>query len=158
MQIIVLSPADSSYGIFPYILPTKHINVCDSVIEFEGDNVNHILEVLLRPCNVDTIQFVKPPLHALQCEHNRYSIYYISRHFLRAIIRESLHLLKLCPSNWSLMWSTVIARTDIFSNSTKAIFWFPNKGYNVKTRSTSWNMSTTDTFRIYIDRTRHNNI
>jgi len=77
VQMIVLSHADSSYGIFRYILPTNHINVSpfDSVIEFEGNTVNHILEVLIGPCTVDTIQFVKPTLHALKCEHNRYTIY-----------------------------------------------------------------------------------
>jgi hypothetical protein len=106
VQIIILSPADSSYGIFRYILPTNHINVCtfDSVIEFEGSNVNRVLEVLIRPCNVDAIQFVKSNLHALKWEHNRYKIYYMFRHFLNAIIRGSLLLLKLCPSNWSSMW------------------------------------------------------
>jgi len=160
VQMIVLSPADSSYGIFQYILPTNHINVSpfDSVIEFEGNTVNHILEVLTSSCTVDTIQFVKPTLHALKCEHNRFTIYRMFRHFLSAIIRESLHRLKLYLSNWSLMWGTVTARTDIFSISTKTIFWFTNKENNVQTRSTSWNMSTTDILRTYINRIRHSNI
>jgi hypothetical protein len=46
------------------------------------------------------------------------------QHFLRVINRKSLHRVKLCPSNWSLMLVTVIARTAIFSNSTKEIFLF----------------------------------
>ena len=91
VQIIVLSPADSSYGIFRYFLPTNHLNVCpfDSVIEFEENTVNHILQVLITPCNVNIIQFVKPTSHALKCEHNTYTIYYMFRHFLSAIIMES---------------------------------------------------------------------
>ena len=50
VQIIVLSPADSSYGIFRHVLPTNHTNVrpFDSVIEFEGNTVNRILEALVR--------------------------------------------------------------------------------------------------------------
>lgn len=160
VQMIVLSPADSSYGIFRYFLSTNHINVSpsDSVIEFVANILNHILEVLIRPCTVDTIQFVQPTLHALKCDNNRYTIYWMFRHFFIVIIRESFHQLKLCLSNWPLMWGTVTARTDIFSISTKAIFWFPNKEKNVQTRSTSWNMSTTDTLRTYINRIRHSNI
>jgi hypothetical protein len=77
VQTDVLSPADSLYGIFRYIIPTNHINACpfDSVFEFEVNNLNHDLEVLMRPCNVDTNQFVTPTLHALKREQNRYTIY-----------------------------------------------------------------------------------
>ena len=56
------------------------------------------------------VQFIKPNLHALQCEHNRYTIPYMPRHFLSAIIRASLYRSNLYPSNWSVMRGTV---TDI---------------------------------------------
>lgn len=48
----------------------------------------------------------KPLLHALKCEHNRHTISYMLWHFLSIIIRESLYRLKLCPSNWSIVWGT----------------------------------------------------
>jgi len=48
VQINVLSPADSSYGTFRYMLPTDHKNIrpFDGVIEFEGNIVNNILGIL----------------------------------------------------------------------------------------------------------------
>jgi hypothetical protein len=45
------------------------------------------------------IQFVRPTLHELKCEHDKYTVSYMFRHFLSVIIRESLYRLKLCPPN-----------------------------------------------------------
>jgi hypothetical protein len=50
------------------------------------------------------IQLIRPTLHALKCEHYRYTCCYMFRHFLSAIIRKSLYQLNVCPSNSSVMW------------------------------------------------------
>jgi len=53
-----------------------------------------------------SIQFIKPTIRALQCNHDRYTIFYMFRHFLSVIIGESLYRLKWCTSNWSVKWGS----------------------------------------------------
>jgi hypothetical protein len=65
-----------------------------------------ILRHILR-CFMTSVQLTRPILHAMKCEHNRYTITYMFRHFLSAIFKESLQRLKLCPSNWSVMWGNI---------------------------------------------------
>jgi hypothetical protein len=55
--------------------------------------------------------FIRPTLHALNCENNTYKVRYMFRHFLTAIIRHSPYQLKLCPSTWSVMWAVVTTNT-----------------------------------------------
>jgi hypothetical protein len=48
-------------------------------------------------------KFIGPTLHEPKCERDRYTISYMFRHFLSAVMRQFLYRLKLCPSNWSAM-------------------------------------------------------
>jgi hypothetical protein len=48
-------------------------------------------------------KLIGPTLHELKCERDTYTICYIFRHFLSAVMRQILYQLKCCPSNWPAM-------------------------------------------------------
>jgi hypothetical protein len=61
---------------------------------------------VLRSTDIFWLHLNRSPVHALKCEHNRYTICYMFRHFLGAIIMEFLCRLKSCLLNSSLVWGT----------------------------------------------------
>lgn len=67
-------------------------------------------------------------LTCTECEHNRCTISYLFRHFFNAIISVSFRL-KLCPSNWTLMWCShwlTESLTSARHTYTYVCYWVPH--------------------------------
>jgi len=75
-----------------------------NLVTLSAGNVHHLADNSAGSLGSKTftIQFIKPTVHALQYEYSRHAICRMFRHFLIAIVRESLCLLPLSLSNWSV--------------------------------------------------------